>query len=288
MPARRGRSGAPVVIERDRLRAVLGPLLGAPVEVELLKDKPGRRSTMRASGSGRSAIVKVYESERAATVAARVRGLAGGLREPVVPQVLLLDEALHLVVLSEVPGVPLTRSLTSGDRQTCARAGAALGAWHAAGCGTAPGAHRPHTVARELAILDARLEHTPDELAAAVRAALPALADGDWGWPTIIHRDLYEEQIMVGERIGLIDLDDSALGPPELDLGNLLGHLLLLERRSGVDMASVTNAFLDAYRASGPVLDEALLERCRALTLLRLACIHREAALVDDAAIHAR
>ena len=38
---------------------------------------------------------------------------------------------------------------------------------------------------------------------------------------------------MVGERIGLIDLDDSALGPPELDLGNLLGHLLLLERRSG-------------------------------------------------------
>ena len=156
------------------------------------------------------------------------------------------------------------------------------------GAGRLPGAHRPHTVARELAILDARLERTPDELAAAVRAALPALADGDWGWPTIVHRDLYEEQIMVGERIGLIDLDDSALGPPELDLGNLLGHLLLLERRSGVDLASVTNAFLDAYRTSGPVLDEVLLERCRALTLLRLACIHREAALVDDAAIHAR
>lgn len=276
------------MIERDRLRALLGPLLGAPVELEVLKDKPGRRSTLRASGSRRSAIVKVYESERAATVAARVRGLAGGLCEPVVPEVLLLDEALHLVVLSEVPGVPLTHSLTAGDAQVCARAGGALGAWHSAGRATVPGAYRQHTAARELAILDARLERTPAELATAVRTALPAVADVDWGWPTVIHRDLYEEQIMVGERIGLIDLDDSALGPPELDLGNLLGHLLLLERRSGVDLAAVTAAFLEAYRASGPALDELLLERCRALTLLRLACIHGEAALVDAAAIHAR
>jgi Ser/Thr protein kinase RdoA (MazF antagonist) len=276
------------VIERDRLRTLLRPLLGAPVELELLKDKPGRRATMRASGSRCSAIVKVYESQRAPTVAARVRGLAAGLCEPVVPEVLLLDEALHLVVLSEVPGTPLTRSLISGDLQVCGRAGAALGAWHAAGCGTAPGVHQPHTVARELAILDARLERTPAELAASVRGALPAVADVEWGWPTIVHRDLYEEQIMVGERIGLIDLDDSALGPPELDLGNLLGHLLLLERRSGVDLTAVTAAFLDAYRASGPALDEPLLERCRALTLLRLACIHGEAALVDAAAVNAR
>ena len=224
------------MIERDQLGAVLGPLLGAPIALEVLKDKPGRRATMRARGSRRSAIVKTYASQRAATVAARVRGVAGGPGEPVVPEVLLLDEALHLVVLSEVPGEPLTHSLTSGDRHACARAGAALGAWHAAWRGTAPGAHRPHTAAREIEILEARLARTPPELAAAVRAALPPLADGDWGWPTIVHRDLYEEQIMVGERIGLIDLDDSALGPPELDIGNLLGHLLLLERRSGASM----------------------------------------------------
>jgi Ser/Thr protein kinase RdoA (MazF antagonist) len=276
------------VIDRDRLGAVLGPLLGPPVALEVLKDKPGRRATMRARGSRRSAIVKTYASQRAATVAARVRAIAGGPAEPVVPEVLQLHEALHFVVLSEVPGEPLTRSLTSGDRHACARAGAALGAWHAAWRGTAAGAHRPHTAAREIEILEARLARTPAELAAAVRAALPPLADGDWGWPTIIHRDLYEEQIMVGERIGLIDLDDSALGPPELDIGNLLGHLLLLERRSGVSIAAVTSAFLDAYRERGPELDEALLERCRALTLLRLACIHSEASLVDAAAARAR
>jgi Ser/Thr protein kinase RdoA (MazF antagonist) len=273
------------VIDRDRLAAVLGPLLGAPIALEMLKDKPGRRSTMRARGSRRSAIVKTYASERAAAVAARVRAIAGGPDEPVVPEVLLLDETLHLVVLSEVPGEPLTRSFTAGDRDACARAGGALGVWHAAWRGTGPGAHRRHTAAREIEILEARLARTPPELAAVVRAALPALmTDGDWGSPTIVHRDLYEEQIMVGERIGLIDLDDSALGPPELDVGNLLGHLLLLERRSGSDLAAVTAAFLDAYRERGPGLDESLLERCRALTLLRLACIHSEASLVDAAA----
>ena len=275
------------MIDREQLGPVLGPLLGAPIALEVLKDKPGRRATMRARGSRRSAIVKTYASQRAATVAARVRGVAGGPGEPVVPEVLLLDEALHLVVLSEVPGEPLTRSLTSGDRHACARAGAALGAWHVAWRGTAPAAHRPHTVAREIEILEARLARTPPELAATVRAALPPLAHGDWGWSTIVHRDLYEEQIMVGERIGLIDLDDSALGPPELDVGNLLGHLLLLERRTGADVAAVTAAFLDAYRDRAPGLDESLLERCRALTLLRLACIHSEAALVDAAAARA-
>ena len=276
------------MIDRDQLGAVLGPLLGAPIALEVLKDKPGRRATMRARGSRRSAIVKTYASQRAATVAARVRGVAGGPVEPVVPEVLLLDEALHLVVLSEVPGEPLTRALTSGDRHVCARAGAALGAWHTAWRGTAPAGHRPHTLAREVEILEARLARTPPELAAAVRAALPPLSDGDWGWPTIVHRDLYAEQIMVGERIGLIDLDDSALGPPELDVGNLLGHLLLLERRSGAPIAAVKAAFLDAYRERVQGLDESLLERCRALTLLRLACIHSEASLVDAAAARAR
>ena len=276
------------MIDGDQLRTLLGPLVGAPVELEMLKDKPGRRATLRALGRQRSAIVKVYASKRAGTVAARIRGLAAAPDGPVVPEVLLLDEALHLVVLSDVPGVPLTRALVSGDRRVCARSGAALGAWHAAGRGTPAGAHRPHTVARELEILEARLERTAPDVAVAVRAVMPALAEGDWGWPTIVHRDLYEEQIMVGERIGLIDLDDSALGPPELDLGNLLGHLLLLERRSGTDMTAVTAAFLDAYRERGPELDESLLERCRSLTLLRLACIHGEPALVDVAALHAQ
>jgi hypothetical protein len=122
------------VIDHDHLRTLLGPLLGARVELEMLKEKPGRRVTMRARGSRRTAIVKLYVSERAATVAARIRGLADGPGGPLVPEVLLLDAALHLVVLSEVPGVPLTRAHRRRSA-VCARGGAALGAWHAAGRG---------------------------------------------------------------------------------------------------------------------------------------------------------
>jgi Ser/Thr protein kinase RdoA (MazF antagonist) len=268
------------VIDASQLERVLEPLLGAPVEIDVLKDKPGRRLTVRGRGPTRSAIAKLYASERAGVVAARVGGLAGGPVEPVVPEVLLLDEARHLVVLSDVPGLPLTQSLTACDTAVCSQAGRALGAWHAAWWGTASGAHRPHTLARELEILDARVEQTPEPLAAAVRAHLHGLDGDEWGWPTVVHRDLYEEQIMVGPHIGLIDLDDSALGPPELDVGNLLGHLVLLERRSGADLGRVTRILVDAYAETGPPLDTGLLARCRALTLLRLACIHAEPSLL--------
>jgi Ser/Thr protein kinase RdoA (MazF antagonist) len=98
-----------------------------------------------------------------------------------------------------------------------------------------------------------------------------------------VHRDLYEEQIILGGRIGLIDLDDAALGPPELDVGNLLAHGELLARRRNRDLGSGVQAFLSGYAATGPLLDGSLVDRCRRLTLLRLACIHGEASLLNRA-----
>ena len=260
---------------------LLEPILGAPVTLEELKHKPGRRTTSRAVGSGRTAIVKVYASERAPIVAARIGALAAGPAEPVVPEVLLCDAEAHLVALSEVPGVPLRASLLSGDVDTCARAGAAIGAWHRAWQGVSPEALAPHTLDRELELLSSRIDRASPAVAAAVRAALPALADGPWSPQTVVHRDLYEEQVMVGERIGLIDLDDAALGPPELDVGNLLAHVDLLALRSEADLTAPTAAFVEGYDERGPALDARQLARCRSLTLLRLACIHEDLLLVD-------
>jgi aminoglycoside phosphotransferase (APT) family kinase protein len=97
----------------------------------------------------------------------------------------------------------------------------------------------------------------------------------------VVHRDLYEEQIVLGTRVGLIDLDDAALGPPELDVGNLLAHADLLALRSGADLSLAEDALLDGYANAGPRLDSALLDRCRRLSRLRLACIHGESALLD-------
>ena len=257
----------------DDLRDLLGALLGSPVELEELKRKPGRRRTLRAVGGRRRAIVKVYESERAATVGARVRALSVGPREPRLPEVLWVEPSLRTVVLGEVPGRPLRDSVLAGDLVACERAGAALGAWHRFWYGRAPAALRGHTAEGELEILVDSAAGAPPAVVSAVRAACASLS-GPWPLSTVVHRDLYEEQILVDERIGLIDLDDAAIGPPELDLGNLLAHVDLLALRSGRPLDPVAERLLESYVESGPQLDSDLLGRCRTLTRLRLACIH--------------
>jgi aminoglycoside phosphotransferase (APT) family kinase protein len=83
--------------------------------------------------------------------------------------------------------------------------------------------------------------------------------------------------------VGLIDVDDAALGPPELDVGNLLAHVELFEHRRGRELAREMQVLLHGYGETGPALDEALLDRCRRLTLLRLACLNDDSVLVERA-----
>jgi len=256
------------------------PLLGAPLSWELLKHKPGRRRTSRANGPYGTAIVKVYASARAPVVAARVRALGDGPAEPILPRVLLCDEARHVVVLSEVPGRPFREALLVKDVRAAARVGRALAGWHAAHRGRVPAALRAHTAAREVEILLGRCATAPPAVADRVRRAAPSL-QGEWPVDTVVHRDLYEEQIVLHDSVGLLDLDDAAAGPAELDLGNLSAHLELLARRTGVDLDVSLDALLDAYCSYAP-LDTGLLDRCRTLSLLRLACLHSDPALVPD------
>jgi aminoglycoside phosphotransferase (APT) family kinase protein len=259
--------------------ARLEPIVGSPVELEELKHKPGRRRTLRARGPLRTAIVKLYASDRAATVAARVAALAAGPPEPVLPRVLACSSEDRMVVLSEVQGRTLTGALLAGDRAACRRAGEALGTWHRAWSGRAPEPLRRHGVERELEILDLRAATLSPGLAADLRTAVEDLTE-PWDCPTVVHRDLYEEQILLGDRVGLIDLDDAALGPPELDLGNLLAHLDLLSLRSGRELDAMSAAMLAGYESAGGGFEEPLLDRCRRLARVRLACIHSEPAFI--------
>ena len=97
-------------------------------------------------------------------------------------------------------------------------------------------------------------------------------------------RDLYEEQVIVGDRIGLIDLDDAAAGPPELDVGNLLAHLTLLGSRLGGGTEEQRAALLAGYRQTGPALDAERLVQCERLSRFRLALIHARPALLQAVA----
>jgi Ser/Thr protein kinase RdoA (MazF antagonist) len=258
--------------------------LGAPVLLEELKRKPSRRSTFRAVGSKRTAIVKFYASDRASVVAARVAALSRGPGEPCVPEVLLVEPDYRMVVLSDVEGDPLRTPVLAGDADACRRAGTALGRWHGFWQGLSPASLRPHTIEKELEILRAHAHGAPAAIAAATLSALSSLADVEWAPATVVHRDLYEEQVLLGDEVGLIDLDDAALGPPELDIGNLLAHLDLLGLRAQRDLGAMQKILLEGYASGGGVLDPALLGRCRVLALLRVACIHQDARLAERAA----
>lgn len=237
-------------------------IVGTPVTMSVLKDKPGRRRTMRAHGPAGTAIVKTYASDRAPTVAARIAALADGPPEPCIPAVLYLDAGQRLVILSDVPGAPLRAAVLEDDRNACRAAGTALATWHRTWSRRTPDL-RPHTVGRELAILG---ERGATDVDAALRRP--------WDCTTVVHRDLYEEQILTGPTVGLIDLDDTHLGPPELDIGNLLAHLALLGTRLGSDTRAAADALLDGYAADGGVLDPERLAQCEQLTRMRLGCIH--------------
>jgi Phosphotransferase enzyme family len=253
----------------------LEPIVGAPVELEQLRDEPGRWRELRASGPVRNAIVKLYAGELVEKVASRVAAVSDGPPEVAVPRVVLTDPALDMVVLSEVKGDPLTGRLLAGDAAACRCAGAAVGLWHRAWVGSTPQPLRPHGVERELKTLDRHAKAASPELAAMVRRAAADLGE-PWDCTTVVHRDLSDEHILVGERIGLIDLDHAALGPPELDAGNLMAHVDLLSLRSGRDLAAMSDEFRLGYEGFDQRLDEMLLDRCRRLARLRLACIHDE------------
>lgn len=268
---------APLATDAE-VRPLAEALLGRPLALRELKLKPGRRRTLRAAGPRGRAIVKSYASGRAPVVAGRLRALAGGPSEPMLPRVLVVQRTLRVVVLSEVPGRPLRESLIAGDTAACARAGTVLAAWHRFWAMAPPPLGR-HTAVRELGLLHARATTAPPAIAREVESMASSLA-APWRCRTVVHRDLYEEQLVLGERVGLIDLDDAALGPPELDLGNLLAHLELLEARTGRSFRAETDALLAGYRVEGE-LDDELLDRCRKLSLLRLACIHGEINLLE-------
>lgn len=260
-------------------------LLGAPVALEELKHKPGRRRTLRAAGSRGRAIVKIYASDRASTVAARLRFLSDGPCEPRVPRVLAVEPSAHAVVLSEVPGHPLREAILNGETAACRRAGEVLGCWHGfwRERPVSPALAR-HSIDREFTILRSRSQEAPRRLREAARPVLRALGNEDWPLDTVVHRDLYEEQIVLGDEVGLIDLDDAAVGPAELDLGNLFAHIELLACRGGLDLRPMQEALLEGYAEGAGEPDTTLFARCRALSLLRLACIHRREDLLGKVA----
>jgi Ser/Thr protein kinase RdoA (MazF antagonist) len=252
----------------------LEPVVGGPVRLEEVESARGRGRTYRVQGSRRSAIAKVYPDGQARVVAAVVSSLADGATEPRVPEVLWAEDD-ELVVLSRLGGTPLREAVLAGDKPACRRGGGMLGAWHQLWRNRVPAAIPTHSYERELELLDALALRASEPVRGAVRFALDAVReDGEWEPATVVHRDLSDESILLGDVVGLVDIDSAAAGPAELDVANVCAHMELLERRHRRSLHGMQRAFLDGYLSSGAPLDLPLLLRSRSLGLLRLACIH--------------
>ncbi len=272
----------------ERLRSWLpdGPAASA-VRVRALRYKPLRRLMVeyrarRADGSDWRIYGKALRSRdlgRIEQIYRRLAGVAGG---PDLAAPSGVVRPWNLIVFEARPGVELDRLIPGpAAGRGVSLAGESLAALHTCGAPLAA----THGRRREAATLDRWLDSAAPvfpELAARLRfarRALEGMAAGlAAGPPCPSHRDFHPGQLLVTrEGSTILDLDTAAAAEPELDAGNFLAHLDLLELESEtVAAARLSAAFCDAYeRRAGRRLDSRRLLWYRAAALLRLACVHR-------------
>lgn len=248
----------------------------------VLRYLPGRRVATLVDHEGELAVVKVFASPRARGNARRLLALAATPAAPIVPALLGRDTAGHVLAITYRQG-DLPASLSDSQYPDCF--------------------HRVGTALRRIHDSGAELDRVWDwdkEVAQLRRRAVPATVDlvdtlvASTGWLTgtpllPAHRDCHPRQVVVeaGGTVAFIDLDDAAMAPRGLDVGNMLGHLVkerIVGARSMRATVAASQAFLDGYGPC-PELDEGVLAGWTVLALARLAGLaesrHRDVAQRD-------
>lgn len=273
--------GVADLLDPDRL----GSEHGSGSRGRLLGYKPLRRAVIRLEDSAGQAhrFVKHVRPGRAREIADRQAILETWARASSgfsLPELLAVHHGPDSLTWAAAPGVTVERALrdTRGRAAAAAALGRCLASLHR------HPARLPLTRSRaaELEttaawttlgaplVLDSGLGSTLGELEA-VAAHLTH------GRPVLSHCDLHDGQFLLGEEgTYLLDFDTLALAEPELDLGNLLAHLDLLGfAHTELEDLGLEEILVEAYvRERGPLPDRQRLAWYRALSALRLACVH--------------
>lgn len=204
----------------------------APVPIEVISYRPGRRAVLRAQLPGRGVFLKVMQPHRSAEIVERHRLLlATGVPVPEV-----LGERDGLIVLSELPGEPLARAVLSEGAAACRpeslvalldRLPASLFSQPLRPPWTDSVEFYAGIVASALPPLGPRT----DALVRAIREGLAAVGRRiDLSAHDVVHGDFYEAQVFVqdGRATGLLDIDTVGPGRRADDLACLLAHLSVL------------------------------------------------------------
>ncbi|MCA9047552.1 MAG: aminoglycoside phosphotransferase family protein [Planctomycetaceae bacterium] len=202
---------------------------------------------------------------------------AGFHRNPLVriPRYLGTVPSMNMWLQEKVPAHTVTPDVLTPTK-THADIGRALAALHASGVCV----DRRHGIDDEMAILHQRLgevsHHYPEwsqgigrilKRCDRLAASLPPAAT------CLLHRDFYFDQVLFdGSQITLLDLDLAAMGPPELDAGNYIAHLLEYGLRSPADAENCHRAarvFEQAYLAAGPAAQPSAVSAWTTISLAR-------------------
>jgi hypothetical protein len=280
--------GRCVVVQRDgvdRRLAGLHRLVVAP-GAALVTHRAERRGVVRrVEHDRRATYTKAVRPSRTASTVARARVSVDGV---VVPRVTASDARLGTVTCAEVPGVQLHDLLAAGPavslRQLCS-VGRAVGEALARLHGTTPPSDvDAHDAAAELQVTQAWLDHATTygllDSGLPVRAHLDRLygfAAEPGSGSALVHRDMHDKQILIGEEdaVGMLDFDLAAIGEPALDLANLLVHLELrvIQRHCSQEAArACAEGLVDGYRP-GPDVWQRVPGYALA-TQLRLAAVY--------------
>jgi hypothetical protein len=258
---------------------------GVPGQV--LRHLPGRRIAVLTELDGQTVVVKVFASPRARGNARRLLALAATPVAGIVPGVVGCDHEGHVLAVTYRDGVIPDHLPDAEYSGHFAAVGRALRRLHDSGAELDRSWGRDEEVAQ----LVRRHVPTTAELVRHLEVATHWLRAA----PTVpSHRDFHPRQVVVTTEggIALIDLDDAAMAPRGLDVGNMIGHLVR-ERVTGRRPASVTEAataaFLDGYGSSED-LDAATLQAWTTLSLVRLAALaetrHQDPAQRDALVAH--
>lgn len=230
----------------------------------VLRHLPGRRITMCVETTTGPAVLKVFARPRARGNHRRLEALGCSSASEWVPATMGADTSGHVGLVGWIPGMSLPDAHSGEFSECCRQAGTVLAALHTSGAEL----DRAWTVEDELALLERNATPQAAGLVELARGVAVTAARV----PTVsAHRDFHPRQIVVGARgVGLIDLDDAAMAPAALDVGNFVAHLRMdaaIGRRNESQVRAAIRAFLDGY---GPVEGSELWEW---LSLVRLMCL---------------
>lgn len=186
----------------------------------ILRYLPGRRVSSVVDTARGPVVLKLFANPRARGNHRRLVALAASGAAAAVPRPIAVDSSGHVGLLEFVSGTTLAGVEPDRVPEACFGAGQQLARIHASGAVL----DRTWTVDDELAQLSRTWGPASRASLATLAARCPRPSE-DIVLPA--HRDCHPAQAVVTRKgpVRWIDLDDAAMAPPGLDVGNFLAHL---------------------------------------------------------------